>query len=261
MCITVKGQSRCDSILSMRFKDKIVLVTGASNGIGAETARLFGAEGATVIVNYHDDKASAEKVLKDCGGKGMVIQADVSKEDEVQRMFDTVSKKYGSLDILVNNAGIVKSTPFNELSLDQWNRTHAINLTGVFLCCKTALPLMKKGSSICNISSIRGLFDYGRPPIADYSSSKAGVISFTKTLAKAVAPDIRVNAVAPGMTNTANAKRLPKEAVEQFKKDIYLKRLIEPKEVANAVLFLCSDEASAITGVNLMVDGGQSLKE
>ncbi|MFH0837380.1 MAG: glucose 1-dehydrogenase [Candidatus Aenigmatarchaeota archaeon] len=242
----------------MRFKNMTVLITGASRGIGAETAKLFAKEGAVVIINYCSDKQSAEKVLSEINNNGIIIQANISKPDDVNRMFDTISEKYGRLDILVNNAGIVSVKPFMDLTAEDWDRTYKVNMRGMFLCTQSALKLMKKGS-IVNISSIRGLADHGRPPIMDYSTSKAAVISFTKTLAKEVAPNIRVNCIAPGMTNTSLVKKQTKEMLEKFINDIYLKRLIEPQEVAKAILFLASDEASAITGVVLPVDGGQSL--
>ncbi|MFH0836851.1 MAG: glucose 1-dehydrogenase [Candidatus Aenigmatarchaeota archaeon] len=242
----------------MRFTDKIVLITGASRGIGAETAKMFANEGAVVIINYCSNKQAAESVLKYINNNGMIIQADVSKLEDIDSMFDIITKKYGNLDILVNNAGVVFIKPFMELTKEDWERTYAVNMTGMFLCTQRALKLMKKGS-IVNISSIRGLADYGRPPIMDYSTSKAAVISFTKTLAKEVAPDIRVNCICPGMTNTDIAKKQSKEMLEKFINDIYLKRLIEPQEIADAVLFLASEQASAITGVVLSVDGGQSL--
>ena len=243
----------------MRFKNKIVLITGASRGIGAETAKLFSKEGATVIINYFSDKTAAESVLNEANNNGMIIKADIGKQDEINNMFEQISEKYGKLDILINNAGIVSVKPFLELTLEEWNKTYAINITGMFLCSQKAIKLMKDGGSIINISSIRGLFDQGRAPIIDYSTSKAATINFTKTLAKEVAPKIRVNTVAPGMTNTDIARSLPRELIEKFKEDIYLKRLIEPKEVAQTILFLSSDEASAITGALLVVDGGQSL--
>lgn len=243
----------------MRFKDKIVLITGASRGIGAESAKLFAKEGATVIINYCSDEKSAQLVLDEIKGDGMIIKADIGIEEDIHNMFKIISEKFGKLDILVNNAGFVKVKPFKELTLAEWNKTYSINITGMFLCSQKAVGLMEQGGSIVNISSIRGLFGQGRPPIIDYSTSKAAVISLTKTMAKELAPGIRVNCVAPGMTNTNIAKTLPKELIEQFKEDIYLKRLIEPEEVAKSIVFLSSSDASAITGALLMVDGGQSL--
>jgi NAD(P)-dependent dehydrogenase (short-subunit alcohol dehydrogenase family) len=243
----------------IRFKDKIVLITGAGRGIGAETAKLFSKEGAFVIINYQSDDAAAKKTLKEIGGKGKIIKADISKQDEINKMFDIIAKEFKHLDILVNNAGIVASKPFQEVSLEEWNKIYAVNITGMFLCSQKVIPLMKNGGSILNISSMRGLSYQGRPPIMAYSTSKAAVISFTKTLAKELAPKIRVNAISPGMTNTDIAKKYTKEQLDKFIKSIYMNRLIEPREIANAILFLCSDDASAITGVNLMVDGGQSL--
>lgn len=243
----------------MKFKDKIVLITGSGRGIGAETAKLFAKEGATIIINYCSNEDSAKKVLQEINNNGMIIKADVSKQDDIENMFKQISEKYGRLDILINNAGIVKVTPLKELSLEAWNKTYATNITSMFLCSQKAIDLMKDKGAIVNVSSIRGLFNQGRPPILDYSTSKAAVISLTKTMAKELAPNIRVNCVGPGMTNTDIAKTLPKESIEQFKKDIYLKRLIEPVEVARTILFLSSDDASGITGELIMVDGGQSL--
>ncbi|MEA3515529.1 MAG: glucose 1-dehydrogenase [Nanoarchaeota archaeon] len=243
----------------MRFKNKIVLITGASRGIGAESAKIFAQEGATVIINYCTDEKSAQKVLDEINGNGMIIKADISNQEAINNMFENIFKKYGKLDILVNNAGIVKIKSIKELSLDEWNKTYSVNITGMFLCSQKAINLMKDGGSIVNVSSIRGLSGQGRPLILDYSTSKAAVISLTKTMAKELAPDIRVNCVVLGMTNTDIAKTLPKESIEQFKKDIYLKRLIEPEEVAKSIVFLSSDDASAITGSLLIVDGGQSL--
>lgn len=251
--------NNCNIINTMKFKNKIVLITGASRGIGAETAKLFAKEGATVIINYLSDEIAAKSVLNEINNNGILIKADISKQDEINSMFEQLFEKYGKLDILVNNAGIVSVKPFSELTLEEWNKTYAVNITGMFLCSQKAVKLMKDGGSIVNISSIRGLFNQGRAPIIDYSTSKASVISFTKTLAKEVAPKIRVNTVAPGMTNTGIAKLIPKVSIEKFNKEIYLKRLIEPKEVANTILFLSSDEASAITGALIVVDGGQSL--
>lgn len=243
----------------MKFKDKIVLITGASRGIGASTAKAFATEGATIIINYNKDESSAKKLLKEINNQGMIVQADISNEEEIIRLFDVVKDTYGELDVLVNNAGVVASKPFQELSLDEWNKTYAINMTAMFLCSQKAISLLNKKGSIVNIASIRGLLDQGRAPIMDYSTSKAAAISFTKTLAKELAPDIRVNAVSPGMTNTDIAKGYSQDQLDSFIEHIYLNRLVEPEEVAKAVLFLASDDASAITGVNLMVDGGQSL--
>jgi 3-oxoacyl-[acyl-carrier protein] reductase len=243
----------------MKFKSKIVLITGASRGIGAETAKLFAKEGATVIINYLSDEMAAKSVLNEINNNGMLIKADISKQDEINSMFEQLFEKYGKLDILVNNAGIVSVKPFSELTLKEWNKTYAVNITGMFLCSQKAVKLMKDGGSIVNISSIRGLFNQGRAPIIDYSTFKASVISFTKTLAKEVAPKIRVNTVAPGMTKTDIVKLIPKVSIKKFNEEIYLKRFIEPNEVANTILFLSSDEASAIIGALIVVDGGQSL--
>jgi 3-oxoacyl-[acyl-carrier protein] reductase len=243
----------------MKFQDKVVLITGASRGIGAAAARLFAAEGAHVIITYHSNVDIAQKILDELGERGTLIQADLSNKADVDNIFDTLSQSYASLDVLVNNVGVCKSQDMLELSLADWNNTLFTNLTSMFLCCQRAVPLLAKGGSIINVSSLRGLPDYGRPPIIDYSTSKAGVISLTKTLAKALAPKVRVNCVSPGVTNTEVTKTFSPDLLSQFVGSIYLGRLIEPIEVARTILFLASDDASAITGVNLMVDGGQSL--
>jgi len=245
----------------MKFKNKIVLVTGGSRGIGAETAMQYSKEGATVIITYQSNFEKAKSVESVFNGNGMIIQADFNQKSSIENVFEIVKTHFNHLDILVNNVGIVKSNEFLNLSLEDWNNTFFTNLTSMFLCCQLAIPLMKSGGNIVNIASLRGLPNHGRPPIIDFSASKAGVISFTKTLAKEVSPKIRVNCVSPGVTNTDITKVYSKELIEQFVSNIYLGRLIETTEVANAILFLSSDDASGITGVNLMVDGGQSLSK
>ncbi len=244
----------------MQFKDKIVLVTGWSRWIWSEIVKFFSRQWATVIINYVSNKESAESLLKETWNNWDIFQADVSKQDDVMSLFRFIDEKYKKLDILVNNAGIVKVTPFMELTKDQWDKTHDTNLTSMFLCSQQAVRLMNsENNSIINIASLRGLFDIGRPPIIDYCSSKAASISFTKTLAKELAPKIRVNAVSPWMTKTDIAKSLPKESIEAFEKEIYLERLLDPEEIAKVVIFLASKDASAITGANIIVDGWQSL--
>lgn len=243
----------------MKFENKVVLVTGGSRGIGAATVREFAKEGAKVIIHYNRDEEAANSVLEDIGGNGLIVKTDLKKVDEILQMFEVIKDKYGELDILINNAGIVKSNDFMDLTLQDWNDTYAVNTTAVFICSQQALKIMNKGGSVINISSMRGILDQGRPSVIDYSSSKAAVISFTKTLAKEVAPEIRVNCVSPGMARTDKVKAYSDELLNQFKESIYLKRLIEPTEIANSILFLASNEASGITGANLVVDGGQSL--
>ena len=244
----------------MKFKDKVVLITGASRGIGKATALLFAKEGAKVIVNYHNAEKEANEVVKEISkirSEAIALKCNVSKEEEVKKMISNGIKKFGKIDILVNNAGIVFDVPLFEKTLDQWNKTLGVNLIGMFLCSKYAVPHIKKQKSgvIINISSTNGI-DTLSTESADYDASKAGVISLTKNLASELAPNIRVNCIAPGWVNTDINKGLPKDYVAEETKHILLKRFGMPEEIAKVVLFLASDDASFITGTTLVVDGG-----
>jgi 3-oxoacyl-[acyl-carrier protein] reductase len=244
----------------MKFKNKTVLVTGSSRGIGRATAIAFAQEGANVVVNYVKNKIAAENLvvkIKTLGSKAIAIQADVAVESDVKKMIEKTVEYFGGIDVLVNNAGIVFDVPIMEKTVDQWERTLRVNLIGTFLCIKYATPNMKDrpGASILNISSTNGI-DSLDPESADYDTSKAGVISLTKNLSQYLAPNIRVNSIAPGWVNTEINKDLPKEFAESETQRIALKRFGSPEEIAKAVLFLCSEDASFITGSTLVVDGG-----
>ncbi|MEK6833738.1 MAG: glucose 1-dehydrogenase [Nanoarchaeota archaeon] len=243
----------------MDLKNKIVLVTGSSRGIGKAIALLFAKEGAKVIVNYSKSEKEANEVLNEIKktSDGIAIKCDVSKEEEVKKMISEIIKKFGRLDILINNAGIVFDIPLFEKTVEQWNKTLGVNLIGTFLCSKYAVPYIKKQKSgvIINIASTNGI-DSLSPESADYDASKAGVISLTKNLASELAPNIRVNCVAPGWVNTDINKNLPKDYMIKETEKILLKRFGMPEEIGKAVLFLASDDASFITGTTLIVDGG-----
>lgn len=243
----------------MRFKDKVVLVTGSSRGIGRATALLFAKEGAKVIVNYHSSEKEANEVLTEIKtiSDAIAIKCDVSDEQQVRSMMATAVKKFGKIDILVNNAGIVYDIPLFEKTLEQWKRTLDVNLIGVFLCSKYASEYMlKKGSgSIINISSTNGIYSQG-PESADYDASKAAVISLTKSMAEELAPKIRVNSIAPGWVDTDMNKNLPKDYVKKEKEKIFVRRFGNPEEIARVVLFLASDDASFVNGGIMVVDGG-----
>lgn len=242
----------------MQLKDKIALVTGSSRGIGKATVLLFAKEGAIVVINYVESESEAQETLTEVqqfSPKSIAVKADVSKEEDIKSMVAQVVEKFGRIDILVNNAGIVIDLPFKEHTVEHWKKTLEVNLIGTFLCSKHAAVHMPKGSAIVNISSTNGINSFSVETM-DYDASKAGVIILTKDLAKELAPNIRVNSVAPGWVNTSMNKDLPKDFVDEETAKIYLKRFAEPEEIAKTVLFLVSDDASYITGSILMVDGG-----
>jgi len=244
----------------MRLKNKIALITGSSRGIGKATALLFAKEGAKVIVNYFSSEKEAFAVVDDIkklGSDAIAIKCDVSKETDVKKMVQKIIDKFGKIDILVNNAGIVFDVPFFDRSVEQWKKTLDVNLLGTFLCSKYVSQQMLKtnGGKIINISSTNGINSFS-PAAMDYDSSKAGIIILTRDLAKELAPKIQVNSIAPGWVDTEMNKDLPKDFVEEETAKIYLKRFAKPEEIAKAILFLASDEASYITGSILKVDGG-----
>ncbi|MBL7156425.1 MAG: SDR family oxidoreductase [Candidatus Pacebacteria bacterium] len=244
----------------MKLKNKIALITGASGGIGKATALLFAKEGAKVAVNYFSSENEAKSVVEEIqkiGSEAIAIKCDVSDENQVKTMVDQVVGRFGSMDILVNNAGIVFDVPFLERTVEQWKKTLDVNLLGTFLCSKYASEPLKKTSNgkIINISSTNAI-DCFSPEAMDYDASKAGIIILTRDLAKELAPEIRVNAIAPGWVDTKMNKDLPQDFIDEEIEDIYLKRFAKPEEIAKAILFLASDDASYITGSILKVDGG-----
>ena len=241
----------------MDFKDKVVLVTGSSRGIGKATAIEFAKQGAKVIINCNKSKKEAENTLNEInaiGNEAMLVVGDVSKEIDVKKMIKETTDKFGQIDILVNNAGIVFDIEFSKRTIEQWNTTIGVNLTGTYLMSKAVLPFMKKGK-IINISSTNGI-DSQSPDSIGYDASKAGVIAFTKALAEELAPNILVNCIAPGWVNTKMNKDLPKAYVKSETTKTWLKRFAKPSEIAKPILFLASDDASFITGETLIVDGG-----
>ena len=244
----------------MRFKNKVVIVTGSSRGIGKATAILFAKEGANVVVNnsiLNNEAKSVVNEIKKHGSEAIAIKCDVSDERQVKQMVEKTIKTFSRIDILVNNAGVVFDTPFKERTVKQWKRTLEVNLIGVFLCSKYVAEYMKKqkGGKIVNVSSTNGINSFN-PEAMDYDASKAGVIILTRNLAKELAPIIQVNSVAPGWVDTDMNKELTKDFVEEETKKIYLKRFAKPEEIAKTILFLSSDDASYITGSTIKIDGG-----
>lgn len=248
----------------MRFQGKTALITGGGRGIGATTALMMLAEGGRVGV-LDVNEAHLRNAAETAQARGYQLKTfvgDVSKKDQVQSVTDAFVKEFGRLDILVNNAGTSVPRPFLEKTVEDWVRTLEVNLIGVFLCAQAAARYMlaQKSGRIINISSIRGIDHCGREGIMDYSAAKGGVINLTKTMAKELAPYINVNTVAPGHTLTEMTAPLPQEVKKVMIEGSYLKRMAQPEDIAKAILFLASDDASFITGQILLVDGGFSLK-
>lgn len=244
----------------MRLENKIAIITGGSRGIGFATAAAFLKEGASVIITA-SSKANAEKAadkLRELYPEAAVegISPDLSSLSDVRAAFDAVCEKYGRIDILVNNAGVSESTPFSSYTEETFEKVMNLNVKGVFNAAKAASECMleKNSGVILNTSSM--VSKYGQPGGVAYPASKFAVNGFTVSLARELGPKgIRVNAVAPGITETDMMKAVPKEVIEPLIQQIPLRRLGQPEDIANAFVFLASDEASYITGVVLSVDG------
>jgi len=244
----------------MPLKDRVAVVTGASRGIGRAIAMELARRGAKVVVNYRASAGAAEEVVKaiqDAGGEAIAVKADVSKLDEAQALIKTATDAFGRLDILVNNAGATRDMLLAMMKEEDWDLVLATNLKSAFNCCKAALrPMMRQRyGRIVNITSVAGIA--GNPGQTNYAASKAGLIGFTKSLAKEIgARHITVNAVAPGFVETELTKDLPADLKEAALKATPLGRWGTAEEMAYAVAFLASDEAAFITGQTLSVDGG-----
>ncbi|NLY55167.1 MAG: 3-oxoacyl-[acyl-carrier-protein] reductase [Firmicutes bacterium] len=242
------------------FTDKVVIVTGGSRGIGKAIALRFGSLGAKVAVNYLSNAAAAEEVveaIRSQGGEALAIRADVGDPAEASALIEQVLETWGRVDCLVNNAGITRDTLLLRMTEEAWSSVINTNLTSVYNCTKAVLrPMFKQRSGvIINIASVVGII--GNAGQANYAAAKAGIIAFTKSIAReAAARNIRVNAVAPGFIESDMTAKLPPEVVAQYQNNIPLGRLGSPDDVAKAVTFLASEDASYITGQTLVVDGG-----
>lgn len=252
----------------MKFKNKVVVVTGASRGIGAETAIQFAKEGANLVIDYFvsdyetDAKKNAKKVMSEIikiGSKAIMVECDVRDQSQIENLVKETERTLGKIDILVNNAGYVIDLPIEERTLEDWHRTIDTNLLGTYLCTKIISKNMNAGGAIVNAGSTNGIY-YNNPESIDYDATKAGIISLTKNFAKELASrKIRVNATALGWADTKMNSQLPKDFLKKEKEKTYLKRFATEKEVANLTLFLASPDSSYITGTTVIIDGGTSL--
>lgn len=247
----------------MLLEGKVALVTGASRGIGKAIALLLAENGADVAVNFAGSTAAAEAVaaeIEKMGRKAILVQGDVSQTEVCAEMVDKVVKELGHIDILVNNAGITRDTLLLRMKEEDWDAVLNTNLKGVFNCTKAAVKYMAKqrSGSIVNISSVVALM--GNAGQANYAAAKAGILGFTRSVAKEMAArGIRVNAVTPGFIKTDMTSVLSEKVVAAMEASIPLARLGEPEDIAKAVLFLVSDNAAYITGQTLHVDGGMVM--
>lgn len=254
-----------------RLDQKVALVTGSSSGIGQAIAIEMAKEGAAVAINYHSSRDGAEETLRaveEAGGKGFIVKADVSQEEEVKALFAAVIAAFGRLDILVNNTGRQVDSPFLDMTLDQWNAVISTNLTGQFLCAREAARQFVRqggntdraiGTIIC-MSSVHDMIPWAGH--VNYAASKGGVLMFMKSIAQELAPlKIRVNAISPGAIQTPINKSVWSDPSKMpaLLNLIPYKRIGKPEDVAKAAVWLASDDSDYITGETLYIDGGMML--
>lgn len=244
----------------MNSDKKVALITGASRGIGRATAERFAKAGYHVILNYHNTDAKvaeqlATRITEKYQVKTLVVRADVSDELDVQQMVAQIVATFGRIDVLVNNAGIVYDRDFTEITSAEFMEVLRVNTLGAYIVAREVAKHMPKSSAIINVSSTNGTKTIS-PECLDYNVSKVGLQSLTRDLAYQFKPNIRVNAVAIGWADTDMNKDLPEDYIESENERIYLGRFAHPEEIANAIYFLASDEASYVNGEILTIDGG-----
>ena len=261
--------------MDKKLTGQVAIITGASSGIGAGVAKALSLSGAVVVINYPTvaTQPAAEAVLADivaAGGTGSTAICDVSKEDEVQRMFADTIRQFGTVDILINNAGLQKDSPFENMTLDQWNFVLGVNLTGQFLCAREAIrEYLRRGvdpkrstaaGKIVHMSSVHEVIPWAGH--ANYAASKGGIMLLMKTLAQEFAhKKIRINSICPGAIQTPinrQAWETP-QALEQLLTLIPYKRIGQPEDIGKAAVWLCSDDSDYVNGTSLFVDGGMTL--
>lgn len=250
---------------SLRLEGKRALVTGSSHGIGAETAKLFAREGATVILNHRTGTSHQDPVLnsiRKSGGRAFVVHADVADPSSVAKMFGKIRDEVGGLDVLVNNAGVADrrlwSLSLAETRLEMWQKVFSVDAFGTFLCSQGASRLMGKGSSIINVASTPALVGDAEGLV--YASAKGAVVSMTRMLAKMLAPKTRVNCMAFGSFETTWINWLDRKQAEAYKAAIPMKRFGRSSEAAALALFLAGEESSFMTGQVVVLDGGEAMR-
>jgi 3-oxoacyl-[acyl-carrier protein] reductase len=252
-------------MITFHFPGRVVLVTGSSRGIGAAVLSGFARAGATCVLHYWDDPSGANRAdaealaahLRSLPGTGPIhpLPADVRDAGQVEGLMQQVKEQLGGLDILVNNAGIIRDRTLKKMTLDEWHAVIQTNLDGVFHCCKYGSEILRDGGRVVNIASVAGIVGFHGQ--ANYAAAKAGVMGLTRVLAKELARrQITVNAIAPGVIQTPMLGEVKPEVMSEYLKQIPAGRLGKPDDVANAVLFLASEESSYISGQVLPVTGG-----
>lgn len=263
--------------MEISLQNQVAVVTGSSSGIGSGIAKSLASAGATVVINHSSERSAAEaeavlKEITEAGGKGIVCQCDVSKEDQVVKMFQDVVSQLGTVDILVNNAGVQKDAKFTEMTLDQWNTVIGINLTGQFLCAREAIKeFLRRGidpsrsvacGKIIHISSVHEVIPWAGH--ANYAASKGAIRMLMQTLAQEYGADkIRVNSICPGAIQTPinkDAWSTP-DALNSLMTLVPYNRIGQPQDIGNLAIFLASDFADYITGASIFVDGGMTTFE
>lgn len=243
-----------------RLKNKVAIITGGAQGIGFSTTERFLKEGATVIIWDISETSGRNAVEKLKSDELEFMQVDTTSAESVNDAMKSIIDKYGRVDILINNAGITRDATIKKMSLNEWQQVIDVNLTGVFNCTQAVVPYMieQEGGAIVNASSVVGL--YGNFGQANYAATKSGLIGMTKTLAKELGKyNITVNTVAPGFVATEMIQTIPEKVINMMVAKTPLARLGKPEDIANAYVFLSSDEASFISGAVLSVDGAVSI--
>lgn len=247
-------------MIPIDLSGKVALVTGGGQGLGLATATTLLQAGAKVVLNYFDDpdgvnRSRAVEAASRLGERAVALAADVRDGKAVEAMFDEITRRFRRLDIVINNAAVIRDRTLRKMTDDEWGAVIDTNLTGVYHVCKSALPRINDGGRIVSMASVSGVIGFFGQ--ANYSAAKAGVIALTKVLSKELASrNITVNAVAPGVVLTEMGKSIPEDVRKTMLEQIPLNRFAEPNEIANVILFLCSDLASYVTGQTIHVNGG-----